>query len=103
MIRDRQTSALFAPLNLDVVLTYLFLEISRRLGFLRFRSIDDSRAFLEPNFPSIYLYGNDANGEDGATKVRIAYSREREDRGRAKEEGEWVCKIVGNSRCIRGI
>lgn len=85
--------SLLAP-NFAAILTELYLEISRRLGFLRFRTVDDSRAFLEPSFPSIYLYGNDASSEDQATKVRIAYSREREDRNRTREEGEWVCKIV---------
>lgn len=44
----------------------------------------------------IYLYGKCSadNGDQGA-KVRIAFSREREDRNRGeKAEGEWTCKIV---------
>lgn len=66
------------------------LEMSRQLAFIRFPTIDDSREFLEGNFPAIYLYGKaGADGQDA--KVRIAYSREREDRNRARGDGEWTC------------
>ncbi|EER42024.1 RNA-binding protein [Histoplasma capsulatum H143] len=76
VIRDRQT------------------KISRQLGFLRFPTIDDSREFLERNFPTIYLYGdNQSHTNERGTRVRIAYSREREDRNRIKAEGEWTCKM----------
>lgn len=49
----------------------------------------------------IYLYGNGStDSDDQAAKVRLAYSRERDDRNRGeKAEGEWTCKIV----CILGI
>ncbi|KAE8390914.1 hypothetical protein BDV23DRAFT_154111 [Aspergillus alliaceus] len=89
VIRDRQT------------------KISRQLGFLRFRDLNFSRAFVERNFPSIYLYGPSAGRDDRGTKVRIAYSREREDRARARAEGDWTCKncaIVNystRSKCFR--
>lgn len=55
-----------------------------------------SKAFVERNYPTIYLYGNGStDNDDEAVKVRIAYSREREDRGRVdKPEGEWTCKLV---------
>lgn len=66
-------------------------EASRQLGFLRFHSIPDSRDFLARNHPFIHLYG--PTGEK-STKVRIAYSREREDRVRAKAEGDWTCRMV---------
>ena len=44
----------------------------------------------------IYLYGNVAADSDKqAAKVRIAFSRERDDRNRGeKSEGDWTCKIV---------
>ena len=71
-------------------------EASRGFGFLRFPSIEKSRAFLERNYPIIQLYGKGStDGDDQAAKVRVAFSRERDDRGRAdKAEGEWACKIV---------
>lgn len=69
-------------------------ELSRQLGFLRFSTIEASRAFLEQNYPSIYLYGPSAGPHDRSTKVRIAYSREREDRARAKGAGDWSCRKV---------
>lgn len=69
-------------------------EVSRQLGFLRFHSINESRAFLERNHPFIYLYGPSAGDTDRSTKVRIAYSRERDDRSRTKGEGDWTCRMV---------
>ncbi|OJJ44256.1 hypothetical protein ASPZODRAFT_135050 [Penicilliopsis zonata CBS 506.65] len=70
VIRDRQT------------------KVSRGLGFLQFRSVNECRPFLERNYPFIQLHGR--NSERG-TKVRIAYSREREDRNRGKADGDWTC------------
>lgn len=51
---------------------------------------------MEHNYPMIYLYGPDTtDGDNEAAKVRIAFSRERDDRGRGdKSDGEWICKIV---------
>lgn len=71
-------------------------EQSRGFGFLRFGTLEESKAFVERNYPKIYLYGNSPTDNDDETaKVRIAYSRERDDRPRAdKADGEWVCKIV---------
>ena len=48
----------------------------------------------------IYLYGNgSSDNDDQAAKVRIAYSRERDDRSRGeKAEGEWTCKIVRDTQ-----
>ncbi|KAI1947567.1 hypothetical protein LOZ56_006211 [Ophidiomyces ophidiicola] len=89
VIRDRQT------------------RISRQLGFLRFRSLDSSRDFLERNFPTIYLQGANSQSTDRGVKVRIAYSREREDRNRIRAEGEWTCKVctlanyATRQRCFR--
>ncbi|KAL2807688.1 hypothetical protein BJX63DRAFT_411528 [Aspergillus granulosus] len=74
VIRDRQT------------------KLSRQLGFLRFRTLGSSRSFVERNFPSIYLCGPSAQ-DDRGTKVRIAYSREREERAKARAEGDWTCKM----------
>ncbi|KAJ5520017.1 hypothetical protein N7463_000470 [Penicillium fimorum] len=70
VIRDRQT------------------KVSRQIGFLRFSSIDASRAFFERNQPSIFLYGPN----EKSTKVRITYTREREDRARAKGASDWNCR-----------
>ena len=71
-------------------------EVSRGFGFLRFPTIEKSKAFLERNYPTIHLYGNNSTeGDDQAAKVRIAFSRERDDRPRGERaDGEWICKIV---------
>ncbi|KAG2024685.1 hypothetical protein GB937_003382 [Aspergillus fischeri] len=89
VIRDRQTKK------------------SRQLGFLRFRNLDFARDFMDRNFPSIYLHGPNAGNNDKGTKVRIAYSREREDRTRARAEGDWTCKMCAivnystRNKCFR--
>ena len=72
------------------------LELSRGFGFIRFSSLEKARTFVEHNYPMIYLYGPDtADGDNEAAKVRIAFSRERDDRIRGdKSDGEWTCKIV---------
>lgn len=68
-------------------------EVSRQIGFLRFRTLDDSREFMEQNAPTLYLYGQKPGNGDRAAKVRIAYTRERDDR-RGRPEGEWTCRNV---------
>ncbi|KAH1542723.1 hypothetical protein KXX61_000900 [Aspergillus fumigatus] len=89
VIRDRQTKK------------------SRQLGFLRFRNLDFARDFMDRNFPSIYLHGPNAGNNDKGTKVRVAYSREREDRTRARAEGDWTCKLCAivnystRNKCFR--
>lgn len=83
-------------------LAKLISEASRGFGFIRFPTLEDSKAFVERNYPMIYLYGNgSSDNDDQAAKVRIAYSRERDDRSRGeKAEGEWTCKIVRHSSQI---
>ena len=71
------------------------LGISRGFGFLRFPTLEKSKSFVEHNYPNIYLYGKHGpNGNAQAAKVRIAFSRERDERRAEKGEGEWTCKIV---------
>ena len=74
----------------------LIAEVSRGFGFLRFSALEKAKAFVERNYPMIHLYGNgSSDGDEQAAKVRIAFSRERDDRARnEKADGEWTCKIV---------
>ena len=64
---------------------------------MRFPSLEKATAFVECNHPTIYLYGNgSSDGDEKAAKVKIAFSRERDERGRGdKADGEWTCKLVG--------
>lgn len=92
VIRDRQTSGyIFERIFYNMVL--IFAELSRQIGFLRFHSLNDSRAFIEQNTQHIYLYGRNPGIDDRGTKVRISYTRERDDR-RGRPEGEWTCRNV---------
>lgn len=51
----------------------------------------------------IYLNGNGStDSDDQAAKIRIAYSRERDDRNRGeKADGEWVCKVVSTQVVLK--
>ncbi|KAH8690574.1 hypothetical protein BGW36DRAFT_400999 [Talaromyces proteolyticus] len=73
VIRDRQT------------------KLSRQIGFLRFKSLNDSREFMAQNAPTLYIYGRHTGNDDRAAKIRISYTRERDDR-RNRPEGEWTCR-----------
>ena len=46
------------------------------------------------NEPTIYLYGDSSNGSEETAKVRIAYTRERQDGG-DRADGDWICRNVG--------
>ena len=103
VIRDRQTSTTIPSVTWLRRHTDVISEASRGFGFIRFPTLGDSKAFVERNYPMIYLYGNgSSDNDDQAAKVRIAYSRERDDRSRGeKAEGEWTCKIVRNTQTGR--
>ena len=99
VIKDRQTSMHTQYKDFIFVfgkVTDPCSEVSRGFGFLRFPTLEEAKAFLERNYPMIYLYGRSSTDiDDEAAKVRIAFSRERDDRGRGeKADGEWTCKIV---------
>lgn len=66
-------------------------KLSRQIGFLRFHSLNESRDFMNQNAPILYLYGRKAGNDDRAAKIRISYTRERDDR-RGRPEGEWTCR-----------
>lgn len=74
------------------------IGLSRQFGFLHFSSVDAAKLFLERNYPCIQLYGSSPGGVkngDAATKVRISFCRERDDRDRpAKLEDDWICLVV---------
>ncbi|CAI7670627.1 unnamed protein product [Penicillium pancosmium] len=108
-VTDKQVSGLnfYYDETISVLMDIMLAEVSRGLGFLRFRTIDYARDFLERNHPCIYLYGPTAGENDRSTKVRIAYSREREDRARAKADGDWTCRMCAvvnfatRAKCFR--
>lgn len=57
----------------------------------------NARAFLDEHYPSIQFqnsYDVPQSGDENP-RVRIAYSREKDDRERpGKGEGDWICEIV---------
>ena len=94
VIRDRQTSRERMERS-AVIPADDFLGNSRGFGFIRFPTLEESKAFVERNYPMIYLYGDNSSADNSeAAKVRIIYSRERDDRRGDKADGEWTCKIV---------
>ena len=98
MFESSKIDRLVRPASRDALRTFSnrMTEVSRGFGFLRFATLEESKAFVERNYPMIYLYGNSStDNDDQAAKVRIAYSRERDERPRGdKVDGEWTCKIV---------
>ena len=63
--------------------------------------IPEARRFLEKYYPYVSLYGAydpNRSKETEATKVRIAFSRDKDDRDKpGKSEDDWKCEVV----CIR--
>ena len=58
-----------------------------------------AKKFLEHNYPTLSLYGSEsADGNEKAAKIRVAFSRERDDRSKPEQaEVEWVCSMVRSS------
>lgn len=68
---------------------------SRGFGFLRFPTLEKSKAFVEQNFPTLHLGDDSSDGDGKAVKIRIQYSRERGERSRSDPtELEWLCTNV---------
>ncbi|SZF05266.1 unnamed protein product [Blumeria hordei] len=70
---------------------------SRGFAFVQFIGIPEARKFLEDYYPAVYLYGTQESNQDPSikpAKVRIAYSRERDDREKAgKGDDDWKCDV----------
>jgi RNA-binding protein 5/10 len=77
---------------------------SRGFAFAQFADIAHARRFLDRYYPSITLHGtydptNAAPAEP--TKVRIAYSRERDDKEKiGKSDDDWKCDVVWHSMLV---
>ena len=69
-------------------------EQSREFGFLRFSTVEDAQAFMDRNYPILYLYGDSskANGDPNEPKVRISFGRERKEN--RSDEADWNCSSV---------
>lgn len=70
---------------------------SRQFAFAQFTGIPEARRFLEKYSPTISLYGaydpNKASASE-STNVRIAYSREKDDRDKpGKGDDDWKCEV----------
>lgn len=75
--------------------------ISRQFAFAQFKDIPTAKAFLEKHHPSIQFQGSygEANSTEDRPYVRLAYSREKDERERpGKAEGDWICEVcsLGN-------
>ncbi|QSZ32153.1 hypothetical protein DSL72_001724 [Monilinia vaccinii-corymbosi] len=66
--------------------------ISRGFAFAQFYTVTQAKRFLEEYYPSVPLYGPSQASEPA--KVRIAYSREKNDQERtSKREDDWKCDV----------
>ena len=71
---------------------------SRQFAFAQFVGLPEANRFLEKYYPAVSLYGpydpNNAVASE-PTKVRVAYSREKDDKDRpGKNEDDWKCEVV---------
>ena len=95
LIKDKRTGR-------DPAVVYIFLltllGLSRQFGFAQFATTPDAKAFLDRHHPSITLYGpydptQTADAE--SAKVRIAFSRDKDDRDKpGKNDDDWSCEVV---------
>lgn len=72
--------------------------MSRQFAFAQFVGIPEARSFLNQYYPVVSLYGAfdpTATSEPDPTKVRVAFSREKDDRAQpGKSEDDWKCDVV---------
>ncbi|PQE05955.1 hypothetical protein CJF30_00004900 [Rutstroemia sp. NJR-2017a BBW] len=104
LIKDKRTGMVaIAPRQR---LGLIFCQ-SRQFGFAQFYTLPEARRFLEECEPSgtVTLYGS-AQAEP--TKVRVAYSREKNDQERpGKNEDDWKCDVrigpikTDNGQCFK--
>lgn len=79
-------------------LILVIIGLSRQFAFAQFLAIPEARNFLEQHYPTIPIFGvydpNQATDTE-STKVRIAFSRQKDERDRAgKSEDDWKCDVV---------
>ena len=71
---------------------------SRQFAFAQFVGIPEARRFLETYYPYISLFGahNLSRSEDTeGPKVRLAFSRDKDDRDKPGKNGDdWKCEVV---------
>lgn len=80
------------------MLILIFTGESRQFGFVRFPSVNASHKFLERNYPAVYFpVDQSSDSENQEVKVRVAYSRERNDRDRRPPDSDWTCIQVDPS------
>lgn len=48
---------------------------------------------MDKNHPMVYLYGDNNKSNGDASRVRIAFGRERKEAGR-NDDADWICPSV---------
>jgi hypothetical protein len=100
LIKDKRTG-MFLYYAERASLTSVFEGQSRQFAFAQFVGIPEARRFLDKFYPYISLYGayNPSRSRDTeATKVHIAFSRDKDDRDKpGKAEDDWKCEVVGST------
>ncbi|POS87741.1 hypothetical protein EPUL_000780 [Erysiphe pulchra] len=100
--RSRSRSPYYgAPPNRNVILEGLPFDFTqedpRGFAFAQFVGISEARRFLQDYHPTVFLHGSADKKQTLSArpaKVRIAYSRERDDREKAgKGEDDWKCDV----------
>ena len=98
LIKDKRTGMLIG--REDCPLLTLAVEgQSRQFAFAQFVGIPEARRFLEKYYPYVSLHGAYRPSwpkDTDASKVRVAFSRDRDDRDKpGQSEDDWKCEVVG--------
>ncbi|KAG9243575.1 hypothetical protein BJ878DRAFT_535134 [Calycina marina] len=71
--------------------------LSRQFAFVQFVGVSEAKSFLGQYFPTVSLYGSydpAAINDHGPARVRIAFSREKDDRSQpGRNEDDWKCDV----------
>lgn len=73
---------------------------SRQFAFAQFVDTPHATAFLDRFYPTLSLqapYDPSQPSEAPSIEIRVAYSREKEDRDRTGREDDWKCEVVGHT------
>lgn len=80
------------------ILIIALLGLSRQFSFAQFVSVANAKAFLDEYFPAVPFVGSRGGSQNALAepvKVRISFSRERDERDKpGKGEDDWKCDVV---------
>jgi len=53
---------------------------------------------MDRNYPILYLYGDGSKSNGDASKVHIAFGREKREATNRSDDEDWICAVVSRLR-----